>query len=113
MLGFRCFGPLRKAAAENMCRVFQAHLVATLVIMMFVPVLPGTRVRFTAAGLGSFVNMVCLSERIWRIQAKSMYVWSVPVQWIFKTSRCIMRVMTFLMSLLLARLVVLVWVFKT
>ena len=107
MFGVRCFGPLRKAAAEEMTRVFQAHLIVTLVVVMLVPVLPGRGTRFTAAGLGSFVNMVWLSERIWKIQAKSMYVWSMPVQWIFKTSRCIMRVMTLLMSVVIMWLAIL------
>ena len=78
---------LMGAATRRMLDIFCSHVLITFWILF-----AQTRLHIITPTAGIFlmnVNLFCLAERSWRIQAKTMLIWHPVIQLFFCVSRMV------------------------
>ena len=93
---------IRQRAADEMCAVFWFHIRLMAIFTGMCAITP------PMAGLvfvlfATFFNAVCLAERFWDIQIRTLVYWSPWIQCVFLVSRLALVTISVIMAALLIR----------
>ena len=89
---------IREKAVREMKGVCMTHLPIMMLIAWLQALMQKQQGTMLRLSLVMFLNVICLSERVWRVQLRTMIYWSTGTQIIFIASRILIVVCILLVA---------------